>query len=151
MNSPESQGLVVWLTGLPCAGKSTLAHALRERGRRVEIVDGEVVRRELSGELGYSKRDRHVHVRRVGFMAELLAGNANFWEVYMECPLDECERHDVQGMYALARAGKIADFTGIDGPDEAPANPELRIDTRRPSLRESVLSVLQAIERPRHL
>jgi adenylylsulfate kinase len=113
-------------------------------------------------------------VRRVGFLAELLARNgvcvlvavvspfeaarrevreriANFFEIHVECPPDECERRDVKGMYALARAGKIAEFTGVDSPYEAPSNPELRIDTLRLSVRESVSSALQALERTRQL
>ncbi|MFZ5892763.1 MAG: adenylyl-sulfate kinase [Myxococcota bacterium] len=164
---------VIWFTGLPCAGKSTLAEALARvlsaRGHRVEILDGDVVRRQLCAGLGYSRSDRDTNVQRIGFVAELLARNGvdvlvaavspfeaarrelrqriqNFLEVHVDCPLDECERRDVKGMYALARAGKIEDFTGIGSPYEAPPNPHIRIDTLRQSVAECVATILKTLD-----
>ncbi len=152
----EHRGYVVWLTGLPCAGKSTLALALArylaDRGLKPEIFDGDVVRRHLSKGLGFSREDRDTNVRRIGFVAGLLAKHGvpvivaavspyrdtrdevrreieNFVEVYVKCPQEVCERRDVKGMYAQARAGKIQGFTGVDDPYEPPLNSEVTIET----------------------
>src|SRR5689334_12887001 len=127
----DESGFTVWLTGLPCSGKSTiaakLAGALRAHRRRVEVLDGDVVRQNLSKGLGFSRADRDTNVLRIGFVAELLARNGvvvvvaavspyaaarqrvrtqieRFVEVFVECPLEECERRDVKGMYKQARA-----------------------------------------------
>ena len=159
------RGVVVWLTGLPCSGKSTLAAALSSAlatsGKRVEVLDGDVVRRELSQELGFSRRDRDINVQRIGYVAGLLAKHGviviaavvspyadarrrvrelcgEFVEVYVRCPLEECERRDVKGMYRKARAGALPAFTGVSDPYEPPTAPEVIIDTQRSTLEDSL-------------
>jgi adenylylsulfate kinase len=152
----SSAGFTVWLTGLPCSGKTTLAgvlaELLRARGLKVEVLDGDVMRQRLSPELGFSRADRDQNVQRVGFVAELLNRNGvaviaalvspyaaaraelrqrlgNFIEVHVDCALEECERRDPRGLYARARAGALQGLTGFDAPYERPAQPELRLDT----------------------
>ncbi len=158
--SMSNQGFVVWFTGLSGSGKSTLAEALapalRERGLNVEILDGDVVRTNLSKGLGFSKEDRDTNIRRIGFVAGLLARNgvgvitaaispykdirdesramvesdgAVFVEVHAAATVEQCEARDVKGLYAKARAGEIKGFTGIDDPYEEPPNPEVRCET----------------------
>jgi len=152
------QGFCVWFTGLSGAGKSTtaeiLAVKLLEHGRQVTLLDGDVVRTHLSKGLGFGKDDRDTNVRRIGFVAgeiarhgggvvcaavspyrstrnecRALVGDGRFFEVYVDTPLAVCEARDTKGMYALAREGKVTNFTGIDDPYEPPLNPELVIDT----------------------
>jgi len=164
-----ARGVTVWLTGLPCSGKSSIAELvagkLRRRGRRVEVLDGDVVRNELSKGLGFSREDRDTNVRRIGFVAHLLTRNGvvvvvaavspyarirgevrqrigDFVEVYVSCPLSECERRDVKGMYAKARRGEIAAFTGVSDPYEAPEAPDLSVDTLGQTPEESAEAVL---------
>ncbi len=158
---------VVWLTGLSGAGKSTLTDALvpklRAAGKRVEVLDGDVVRTNLSKGLGFSREDRDTNIARVAWVAHLLARNGvfvvvaaispfratrdaaratigDFVEVHVAAPLDECIKRDVKGLYARAIAGEIAEFTGISDPYEAPLSPELSIDT-------STMSVDQGVDR----
>jgi sulfate adenylyltransferase len=157
---PRRQGLTVFLTGLSGAGKSTIAQVLLSRfleigDRPVTLLDGDIVRRNLSSELSFSKEHRDINVRRIGFVASEITKNrgiaicapiapyeytrreirkvievyGGFFEVHVSTPIDECERRDRKGMYAKARAGLIKGFTGVDDPYEAPVNPELRIDT----------------------
>lgn len=173
----ESQGFVVWFTGLSGAGKSTLAERLapilRARGRRVEALDGDVVRTNLSKGLGFSKEDRDTNIRRIGFVANLLARNgiavitaaispyrdvrdevrrmveadgAVFVEVYAAATLEECEARDVKGLYAEARAGKRPGFTGIDDPYEPPLAPEVVCHTGKESIDESLARILRYLE-----
>jgi sulfate adenylyltransferase len=154
----HEQGFCVWFTGLSGAGKSTTADIvtvlLQERGRTVTLLDGDVVRTHLSRGLGFSREDRDANVRRIGFVAaeivkhggavvcaavspyrttrdevRQLVGKGRFIEVFVDTPLDECERRDVKGMYARARQGHIQGFTGIDDPYEAPRSPELTLET----------------------
>jgi adenylylsulfate kinase len=168
----------VWLTGLPCSGKSTLSKALAARltarGLSVEVLDGDVIRDNLSKGLGFSREDRDVNIRRIGFVAHLLSRNGvatvvaavspyastrqevralidNFVEVHVSCPLEECERRDVKGMYARARAGKLASFTGVDDPYEPPTAPEVVVRTKDESVEESADRVLAALERLSYL
>jgi adenylylsulfate kinase len=155
-----SQGATVWLTGLSGAGKTTVAQAvadqLRGAGRDVEVLDGDELRRGLSAGLGFSREDRDIHVRRVGFVAELLArhgvvtlvpviapyaatrdevrahhdGHATrYLEVHVATPLAECVRRDVKGLYARAASGALTAMTGLDDPYEEPDKPDLRLDT----------------------
>ncbi len=166
---------VVWFTGLSGAGKSTVAHAVEERlhqlGCRTYVLDGDNVRHGLCGDLGFSVEDRHENIRRISEAAKLFvdAGvivltafisplrsdrdrarellGEDFFEIYCACPIDECERRDVKGLYRKARAGEIKDFTGISSPYEAPLHPELAIDTSELSLEESVEAVLAELER----
>jgi adenylylsulfate kinase len=168
-----AQGLVIWLTGLPGSGKSTIAAELgarlRERGERVEILDGDELRQRLSPELGYSRADREMHAHRTAYMAELLARNgvvvlvalvspfaatraaarrtiSRFLEVHVNCSLAECERRDPKGLYAAARAGRVAGVTGVDAPYEAPLEPEVRVDTEHTSLARTCDAILEKFE-----
>ena len=153
-------GGTLWLTGLSGAGKTTIADAvaqqLRPAGREVEVLDGDELRRGLSAGLGFSREDRDTHVRRVGFVAELLARHGvvalvpviapyaatrdevrtqhdihgtGYLEVHVATPLAECARRDVKGLYAKAAAGEITAMTGVDDPYEEPDKPDLRLDT----------------------
>lgn len=162
-------GAVVWLTGLSCSGKSTIARELSNRlraaGRRVEILDGDLVRQRLCRDLGFSKRDRDENIRRIGFVAEVLARHGviaivaaisqyrelrdevrgripNFIEVYVNAPLDVCEHRDDKGLYRKARGGEIHGFTGIDDPYEPPLDPEVECRTDSETIEESVQRVL---------
>lgn len=150
----------MWLTGLSGAGKTTIAEAvaeqLRATGRDVEVLDGDELRRGLSAGLGFSREDRDIHVRRVGFVAELLARHGivtlvpviapyaatrdevralhdaratSYLEVHVATPLAECIRRDVKGLYARAAAGELTGMTGVDDPYEEPDKPDLRLDT----------------------
>jgi adenylylsulfate kinase len=166
-------GCVVWLTGLPCAGKSTISSALAkqllERQVPCEILDGDIVRRHLSKGLGFSREDRDTNVKRIGFVASLLAKHGvvvlvavvspyrstrdevrkeipNFVEVYVECPSEVCEKRDVKGMYAEARAGKIQHFTGVDDPYEPPTSSEVTLQTNRESVADSVGKIVAKLE-----
>jgi adenylyl-sulfate kinase len=147
-----SSGFVIWLTGMSGAGKSTvsgiLAKRLRDRGHRVEVLDGDVVRTHLSAGLGYSKEDRDTNVRRIGWVCELLARNdvvaiaavispyrdvrdeirariGRFVEVHMEAPLEVLAQRDVKGLYRRAEKGEIPAFTGLADPYEPPLNPDV--------------------------
>jgi adenylylsulfate kinase len=168
-------GLTLWLTGLSGAGKSTLgtlvASELRARGHRVELLDGERVREQLSVELGFSKEDRDSHVRRLAFVAHLLSRNGvivivaaispyrtardearalmdgRFVEVHVQASLDECVRRDVKGLYARALRGEIANFTGVSDPYEEPLAPDLVIDTEADTPQASAAKVLAILER----
>ena len=154
----HKQGFCVWFTGLSASGKSTTAEiltvVLQEFGRQVTLLDGDVVRNHLSRGLGFSKEDRDTNIRRIGFVAAEIVkhqgtvicaavspyratrndvrntvGAKRFIEVFVNTPLEECERRDVKGMYTKARRGEIKNFTGIDDPYEAPVQPEIVIDT----------------------
>jgi len=166
-------GLTLWLTGLSGAGKSTIAERvaaeLRRQGRRVEVLDGDAIRENLSRGLGFSKEDRDTNIRRIGFVAELLARNGvvvivaaispyravrdevraridRFVEVHVHCSLDELVRRDVKGLYRRALAGEIEHFTGVSDPYEEPLDPEVVVDTGVENADESVLRVLAALD-----
>lgn len=168
----DQLGFTIWLTGLPCSGKSTIARELARklirRGRRVEVLDGDIVRQNLSYGLGFSREDRDRNIRRVAFVANMLARNGvivivalvspyraareearqtlgAFFEVHVECPASECERRDVKGMYKRARAGELRGFTGVDDPYEPPVDAELTLRTDNQSSAESVLGVESAL------
>jgi len=167
------KGLTVWFTGLSSAGKSTLSQAVYERlwamGTRVELLDGDTVRRNLCKDLGFSKQDRDENIRRIGFVADLLTRNGvvvlvsaispyrsirdevramigDFAEIYVNAPLPVCEQRDIKGLYRKARAGQLPGFTGIDDPYEPPLSPEVECRTDRESLAESVDKVLRYLE-----
>jgi len=169
----EAAGLTVWITGLSASGKTTIGHAvadaLRARGHRVEMLDGDMVRQNLTKGLGFSKEDRDENVRRIGFVADLLSRNGvivvvaaispyrairdevrarigRFVEVFANAPLEVCERRDAKGLYRKARAGEIKRFTGIDHPYETPLAPEVACRTDRETVAESVAKVLHALE-----
>jgi len=166
------RGCVVWMTGLPSGGKSTLAQMLEAelvaRGRRVERLDGDEVRTHLTKGLGYSREDRDENVRRVGWVAALLARHGvvaitalispyrstrdevrsrtgDFVEVWVKASLEECIRRDVKGLYRKALAGEIAQFTGVSDPYEPPLRPEVVVETDRQTPHESVATILAAL------
>ncbi|MFE2182000.1 adenylyl-sulfate kinase [Streptomyces sp. NPDC059455] len=172
MSTPTTTGATVWLTGLPSAGKTTIAYALAERlrgeGRRVEVLDGDEIREFLSSGLGFSREDRHTNVQRIGFVSELLASHGvtvlvpviapygdsreavrkrhqregtPYLEVHVATPVEVCSERDVKGLYAKQAAGELSGLTGVDDPYEAPADPDLRIETHRNSVQESAAEV----------
>ena len=170
MNSEMGSGCVVWLTGLPGCGKTTIARLLekelRKRNEKVEVLDGDEVRRNLSPKLGFSAEERNLHNRRVIYMSKLLMRNGvnvivslispyratrqyarsqleHFIEVYVKASLEECIRRDPKGLYKRALAGEIKNFTGIDDPYEEPQNPEVVVDTERETPQESVQKILE--------
>jgi adenylyl-sulfate kinase len=165
----QVSGFTLWLTGLSGAGKSTLAHAVAERlrghGARVEILDGDEIRLNLSKGLGFSREDRDTNIRRIGYVAKLLTRNGvavipaaispyravrdevrreigAFVEVYVKASLDECVRRDIKGLYKKALAGEIPQFTGVSDPYEEPERPELVVDTEEEEVVESAERVL---------
>jgi len=169
----EQRGATVWFTGLSGAGKTTIRmeveKELRQRGLKVEVLDGDIVRENLTRGLGFSKEDRDENIRRIGFVSHLLTRNGvlvlvsaispyaairqevrerigDFVEVYVNAPLSVCENRDVKGLYKRARAGEIKQFTGIDDPYEAPTNPEIECRTDLETLEESTAKVLAYLE-----
>ena len=171
--APTGRGTTVWFTGLPSAGKTTLARALEKRlldaGRKVELLDGDVVRTHLTKGLGFSREDRDENVRRVGFVADLLSRNGvvvlcslvspyravrdelrelhqgRFLEVYVSTPVEVCEERDVKGLYARTRAGEMQGMTGVDDPYEPPLAPDVVVPTHQLSIDEAVELVWNAI------
>jgi bifunctional enzyme CysN/CysC len=168
------RGLTVWFTGLSASGKTTICRAVYERlaarGCRLELLDGDTVRKHLSKGLGFSREDRNENIRRIGFVAGLLTRNSvialaaaispyravrdevrasigDFVEVYVNAPLEVCESRDPKGLYRQARAGKLPAFTGIDDPYEPPLRPEVECRTDRETLEECIAKVLAAIDR----
>ena len=169
-----TRGLTVWLTGLPSAGKTTIAYALEKRlltqGHRVEVLDGDVLRTHLTRGLGFSREDREENVRRIGFVAHLLARNGvvvvvsvispyravrdelrelhagRFFEVHVATPVDVCAERDVKGLYAKQRAGELTGLTGVDDPYEPPLQPDAVIHTERETLEQSVETLWQALQ-----
>ena len=172
------KGFVVWFTGLSGAGKSTIANALKAelelRGRHIELLDGDEVRTHLSKGLGFSKEDRDTNIRRIGYVARLVARSGGvavtaaispyrevrdeirsqtpgFVEVFARAPLDTLVERDVKGLYKKAIAGEIANFTGVSDPYEEPLHPEVVCDTSRETLQQSVSKVIDALGRLGHL
>jgi adenylylsulfate kinase len=174
--SPAQLGATVWLTGLPSAGKTTIAAALAERlraeGHRVELLDGDEVRTNLTAGLGFERADRIENVRRVGYVAHLLARNGvkvlvpviapyaesrqavrdrhsdagtPYVEVHVAAPVEVCAGRDVKGLYARQRAGELRGLTGVDDPYEPPEAPELRLPTEAQSPAESAAAVHAAL------
>ncbi len=168
---PAGRGATVWLTGLPSAGKTTLARAVAERidGRSVELLDGDEVREFLSQGLGFSRADRDTNVRRIGWVAATLARHgvlvlasvispfaatrdevralhvargAGFLEVHVATPVEVCSERDVKGLYARQRAGELTGLTGVDAPYEPPARPDAVVPTHEQSLDQSVDQLL---------
>ena len=168
----RERGCVLWFTGLSGSGKTTIAHMLEDKLAEadvpVELLDGDVVRENLSKGLGFSKEDRDINIRRIAFVAHLLQRNGvfvitaaispyraireearalckDFVEVYANAPLEICEQRDVKGLYAKARAGEIKGFTGIDDPYEPPAGPEVELRTDQLSVEESAQRVIDKL------
>ncbi len=166
------KGLVIWLTGLPASGKTTIANKiasiLRKKGYRVELIDGDWARKTISLGAGYTREERKIHLHRIAWVARLLARNgiivicsfvspyrdvrkmireiiseeAPFIEVYVKCPLEECIRRDPKGLYKKALRGEIKNFTGISDPYEEPLNPEITVDTVNNSVEENALTII---------
>jgi adenylylsulfate kinase len=174
----RERGCVIWFTGLSGSGKTTIAHVVEEKlldaGVGVEILDGDVVRENLSKGLGFSEEDRNTNIRRIAFVAHLLQRNGtfvitaaispykavrdearamikDFVEVYADAPLEVCEERDVKGLYAKARAGEIKGFTGIDDPYEAPENAEVVVKTGELSVEESAQAVIDKLVELKYL
>jgi adenylylsulfate kinase len=176
MTKSEEEGLVVWFTGLSGAGKTTLARSLSAQlkavGRQVETLDGDEVRENLSKGLGFSREDRETNVRRIGFVARLLARNRvvvlgaaispyrqsrddvkraiesdgiRFLEVFVRCPLKTLIQRDVKGLYARALSGEVKHFTGISDPYEEPLSPDIIVDSSLESVTESTMRILTSI------
>ena len=164
-------GQIIWLTGLSGSGKSTIAMALERKlfdaGRQVFVLDGDIIRTGLCQDLGFSSKDRTENIRRIGEVARIMANSglcvivsfispfridrdrvrdamleSCFIEVYVNAPLEVCEKRDTKGLYARAIRGEIADFTGISSPYEPPVSPEVELNTDRLSVAEAVDSVL---------
>ena len=171
----DQKGVVIWFTGLPSSGKSTIAHAIEEelfsRGHLSFVLDGDNIRHGLNKNLGFSPEDREENIRRIGEVAKLFADSGlitmaafispylkdrernrrlledgEFIEVFVKVSLEEAERRDPKGLYKKARAGEIKEFTGIDAPYEEPLNPELIIDTDKLDLEESAKMVIHYLE-----
>ena len=169
----QQRGVTVWLTGLSGSGKTTIGGSVQKQlsalGYKVELLDGDLVRQNLSKELGFSKEDRDEHIRRLGFVAHLLTRNdvivlvcaispyralreevrqriKDFIEVYVNAPLLVCEQRDVKGFYKKALSGEIKHFTGIDDPYEQPLCPEVECRTNQENITESVSQVLAKLE-----
>jgi len=175
-SSHAEVGATVWLTGLPSAGKTTIARALavrlRAAGAKVEVLDGDELRTHLTAGLGFSRADRDTNVRRVGFVARLLARNGvtvlvpviapyadsraevraqhdtegtAFIEVHVATSLDVCSQRDVKGLYAKQRAGEVSGLTGVDDPYEIPQFPEVRLETEGRTVEEAAEQVFAAL------
>ncbi|MFH1415729.1 MAG: adenylyl-sulfate kinase [Elusimicrobiota bacterium] len=169
MTNRLQEGFVLWFTGLPCSGKTTVADMVAEKlkikGRKVERLDGDIVRQSLTSDLGFSRKDRDENIKRITFVSKLLSRNevaalvtfispyrakrqkareetTNFIEVFVDCSIEECEKRDVKGMYKLAREGKIQEFTGISDPYEEPENPEVTIYTGEETAVESADKIM---------
>jgi len=172
----KQQGVLVWLTGLPSSGKSTIAytveHALVARGHLAYMLDGDNIRHGLNKNLGFSTEDRTENIRRIGEVGKLFAdtgivtlasfvspyredrdavrqlmGADDFFEIFVDTPLKLCEERDPKGLYKKARAGEIPNFTGISDPYEAPENAELVIKTADCALEEAALQVIALLEK----
>jgi len=170
----NNRGFCIWLTGLPCAGKTSIANKLYERlsqhSYKVKLFDGDEVRKTISKDLGFSKADRIENMKRVATIVKEFVNegyivicalvspykeernkvrqmfmNSNFIEVFVDAPLEVCEKRDTKGMYKKARAGLIKNFTGIDDPYELPENPEIHLKTNILSLEESVNLIIKFI------
>jgi sulfate adenylyltransferase len=170
----HKQGFCVWFTGLSGAGKSTIAEILtvmlQENGKHVTVLDGDVVRTHLSKGLGFSKEDRDVNIRRIGFVAaeivrhngvaicaavspyratrndvRSMVGDGNYIEIFVDTPLEVCEQRDIKGLYAKARRGEIKGFTGIDDPYESPDHAEIVLDTVKNTPEQNARIILDYI------
>ncbi len=172
-NGLNHKGLTLWFTGLSGSGKSTVSAILETRlrslGAKVEVLDGDVVRTHLSKGLGFSKEDRDINIRRIGFVCHLLSRNGviaiaaaispyretrdwvrsqveHFIEIYAHCPLEKLVERDVKGLYKKALAGEIKEFTGVSDPYEPPHNPEVTINTHLETPEESANKIWAKLE-----
>ena len=168
-----SQAYTLWFTGMSGAGKSTLSERvtaeLRRRGVKVELLDGDEVRTHLSKGLGFSKEDRDINVRRIGYVSHLLTRNGvwavtaaispyretrdavrkiigHFVEIYVECSIEKLAERDVKGLYKKAKAGEVANFTGLSDPYEPPVNPEIKVSSEKQTADESFAQIIGYLE-----
>lgn len=166
----NAEGVVIWLTGLSGSGKTTTGKILeryfREKGSKVEFLDGDELRRTISSELGFSKEDREIHARRVAYLSHLLSRNGiitivalispyrtfreyarnltgNFVEVWVQCSLETCVKRDPKGLYRNASQGNITNMTGVQAPYEPPLNPEVTIDTENATPQECAGKIIE--------
>ncbi|HSD25165.1 MAG TPA: adenylyl-sulfate kinase [Solirubrobacterales bacterium] len=170
----DDKGFTLWFTGLSGAGKTTIAHLvekeLRDRGSKVEVLDGDVVRENLSKGLGFSKEDRDTNIRRIAFVADLLSRNGvpvitaaispyrelrdearelmgdRFIEVFVKASVEVCAERDVKGLYEKAFKGEIKEFTGVSDPYEPPLNAEITLDTEHDSAEEDAAKIVSLLE-----
>ena len=175
----DENGFCLWFTGLSGSGKSTitthLVKELRKRGSKLEVLDGDVVRENLSKGLGFSKEDRDTNIRRIAFVANLLSRNGvpvitaaispyreirdearqmmdgRFIEIYVKASVEACEERDVKGLYAKARSGEIKEFTGVSDPYEEPLSPEITVETEKQTPEESARQILDFLESNGHI
>jgi len=178
MSKAADQGFVIWLTGLPGSGKTTIAQKLlkelKQRNLKVELFDGDEVRRNLSKGLGFSKEDRDTHNKRIIYVCKLLTRNSvnaivslispyrstrayarqnlpKFVETYLKCSIEECIRRDPKGLYKKALAGEITNMTGIQDPYEEPQNPELTLDTEDDPSNYNLSKAIKKLEELRYI
>jgi adenylylsulfate kinase len=173
-NLLNQKGIAIWLTGLSGAGKTTIAvaleKALHSKGKLTQVLDGDNIRAGINNNLGFSEEDRVENIRRIAEITKLFVNNGiiticcfisptenmrtlakniigkkDFVEVYVNTPLETCEKRDVKGLYAKARKGEIKDFTGVDSPFEEPKNPSLNLKTSELSVEESVAKIIEFI------
>ena len=176
----NQKGVVVWFTGLPCSGKTTLTEklglSLHQKNIMAYAIDGDQIRKGLNSDLGFLKEDRSENIRRVGEVAKLFSdvgfvviaslispfrkdrdkvrnnlGSDRFVEIYLDCPIEECEKRDVKGHYKSARQGKIKDFTGVSSPYEPPLNPELSLRTSTDNIESCVDKVISYLVKFSHI
>ena len=174
MKMNKDKGLVIWLTGLPCSGKTTISKNLEKyflrSKKKVQVLDGDILRKGINSDLGFSKKDRDENIRRVAYIAKILAENGinvivafvspyekmrsfarkvcpNFIEVYIECDIEECKKRDVKGMYKKALTGEIEDFTGVQDPYEIPKNPEILVNTKKENIKQGVDKIIEYFEK----
>ena len=174
----DKKGFTLWFTGLSGAGKTTIARELvtelRARGLKIELLDGDEIRTNLSQGLGFSKLDRDTNIRRIGYVSQLLARNGigvlsaaispyrairdevresisadgtEFIEVFVKCPLDVLVERDIKGLYKKALTGEIKEFTGVSDPYEEPPKPDVTVETDRETISESVQKIVRELER----
>ncbi|MFH1841404.1 MAG: adenylyl-sulfate kinase [Candidatus Nealsonbacteria bacterium] len=170
----SQKGFVLWFTGLPQSGKSTIAdriyQALKEKGLELERLDGDIVRQSFTKDLGFSKEDRDENIRRVGFLSKILSKHGvgviasfiapykaqregvrkeaeNFVEVYCKCPLEVCEKRDTRGFYKKARNGEIENFTGVSDPYEEPENPEITVETDKENIEQCIEKIINFLKK----
>ncbi len=165
------RAVVIWLTGLPCSGKTTIANEIKKRlfqaGAQIVVFDGDIIRKGLNKDLGFSAEDRSENIRRIGEVAKLFTGagfivvtafispyrkdrdqvrilfdDGDFIEVYLKADIEICKRRDVKGLYKKAMDGKIPDFTGISAPYEEPLHPEIIVNTDKLSVAESINKII---------
>jgi len=173
-----SHAYTLWFTGLSGSGKSTLAERvakeLRDRGQKVEVLDGDEVRTNLSKGLGFSKEDRDINIKRIGYVCHLLTRNGiwsvsaaispyrdvrnfnrqligHFIEIYVDCPLEKLAERDVKGLYKKALKGEVKNFTGVSDPYEPPESPEITVNSATETIEQSLAKIIGYLERQAHL